>query len=395
MEPRIRVLKCILDSRFGGPHRRSYAIAERLRADGVETLFLFGDKGDTETPHGVTECFYLKHMQFMRRKRALINLLVFLLFLPLNLIRIRGIIKSRRIDIVDVDGVTNMAPALAAALSRVPIVWCYNDHLPGPTRRLILLVVARLSSTVIVQGKKLKELRTGFNAKLCDKTVVLYPGVDTGQFDSARYDAGTRKRLRDEWNVPPDGPLIGMVGNMNHFKGHKHFLQAASRIKEKVPNARFILVGRKLDTYARYWGQLQYLTANLGLKDDVTYAGFRDDVPSILSALDVFVLPSIRESCPNALLEAMAMKVPVVATDVGAVSELVVNGQTGILVRAGDPPGIAEAVLRYLHKDPRENEENLKKARERVERVFSLGTIAEQQKLIYEEVAGLSLQGDS
>jgi glycosyltransferase involved in cell wall biosynthesis len=394
MVARIRVLKCILDDRFGGPHRRSYALAERLRDEGIETVFLFGSKGDDPTQRCGGESLSLGHLQFMRRRHAVANLLVFLLFLPLNLVRIRRIIASRGIDIVDIDGASNVLPALVAAYRRIPIVWCYNDLLPGPTRHLLLPLVARLSSTVVVQGEKLRALRIGSRVKLGSKAVVLYPGIDTRKFDPARYDARARKKLKDQFDVPSDCPLIGMVGNMNPFKGHKYFLKAASRIKEAVPNAKFIVVGRKLDTYARYWRQLQSLTANLDLKDDVIYAGFRDDVPSILSVLDVFVLPSIRESCPNAVLEALAMKVPVVATDVGAVSELVIDGQTGILVRPGDPQAMAEAVLRYLQKNPQANEEYLKKARERVERVFSLGSIVEQQKRIYESVLTRHREGD-
>ena len=126
---------------------------------------------------------------------------------------------------------------------------------------------------------------------------------------------------------------------MNRFKGLTYFIEAAGRIKSRVPSAKFVIVGRKLDTDPGYWDHLQQLTEQLGLKQDVVFTGFREDVPAILSALDVFVLASIEESCPVALLEAMAMKVPVVATDVGAVSEMVLHGRTGFVVPPREPRG--------------------------------------------------------
>ncbi len=386
MEPRIRVLKCILDSRFGGPHRRSYAMAERLRAEGIDTVFLFGHKGGEPAPPGTAGPYYLKHLQFMRRKHAVIHLLSFFLFLPWNLLRVRRILTSAGIDVADVDGVTNIVPALAAALSRVPIVWHYNDHLPGPIERLILPLVARLSTTVVVQGEQLKQNRTGSRPRLHAKTVVIYPGVDTQKFDPGERKAGARRRVREQLRAPLEGPLVGTIGNVNRFKGHAYFLQAAARIKKQIPTARFVLVGRKLETDLRCWGQLQQLTAELGLKNDVIYTGFRDDVPDVLAALDVFVLCSIRESCPNVLLEAMAMRTPVVTTDVGAVGELVHHGRTALVVPARDAEAIAEAVLAYQNMPEDQARRLTEAARKTVEDGFGIDAMARRQLQVYQSM---------
>ncbi len=386
MEPRIRVLKCILDSRFGGPHRRSYAIAERLRVEGIDTIFLFGHKGGEPAPPGAAGPYYLKHLQFMRRKHAVIHLLCFLLFLPWNLLRVRRLLTSEGIDLADVDGVTNLVPALAAAWSRVPVVWHYNDHLPGPIERLLLPLVAWLSTTVVVQGEQLKQNRTGSRPRLHAKTVVVYPGVDLQKFDPGGDNAGARRRVREQLGVPPECPLIGTIGNLNRFKGHMYFLQAAARIKQHIPAARFVLVGRKLETDLHCSEQLQQLTAELGLKNDVIYTGFRDDVPDVLASLDVFVLCSIRESCPNVLLEAMAMKVPVVTTDVGAVGELVCHGQTALVVPPGEAEAMAEAVLAYLNMPEDEVRRMTEAARKTVEDGFGIDTMAQRQLRVYQSM---------
>ncbi len=387
------MLKCILDSRFGGPHRRSYAIAERLRAEGIDKIFLFGHKGGEPAPPGAAGSYYLKHLQFMRRRHAVLHLLGFLLFLPWNLIRVRRILRSAGIDIADVDGVTNLVPALAAAWSRVPIVWHYNDHLPGPIERLILPLVARLSTAVVVQGEQLKQKRTGSRPRLHAKTVVIYPGVDTQKFDPDERKAGARRRVTEEWGVPLDGPLIGTIGNVNRFKGHVYFLRAAARIKQHIPTARFVLVGRKLETDLRCWEQLQQLTAELGLKNDVIYTGFRDDVPDVLAALDVFALCSIRESCPNVLLEAMAMRTPVVTTDVGAVGELVQPRETAFVVPAGDAEAIAEAVLACLNMPEDEVRRMTEAARKTVEDRFGIDTMARRQLHVYQSTRRASTPG--
>ena len=102
--------------------------------------------------------------------------------------------------------------------------------------------------------------------------------------------------------------------------------------------------------------------------------------------MDVFVLPSILESCPMALLEAMAMQVPVVTTDVGAVREIVDHGRTGFVVPPRDPEAIAEAVLAILAESPEQVREMVGQARKTVEERFAVDTIAEQQLQVYEHV---------
>lgn len=393
----IRVLYCILDNRFGGPHRLAETTAQRLRQLGVETLFLFGRKSrDFWRPEGFAS-FWRRNIQCVTRRHSLFNFVRFCCALPYNLVRICRLIRSQNVAIVHVDGVTNFVPALAARWAGIPIVWHYNDHLPGPLKRLLIPLLTRLASRVIVQGEGLRLSRTAGNPRLRDKTSVLYSAVDTGRLVPEAYDAAERARIRAELGVPADCTLIGAVGNVNRYKGHAYFIEAAAKIIERLPDARFVVVGRRLDTDAGLGARLEQLTARLGLAQSVVFAGFRDDIPRVLAALDVFVLPSILESCPVALLEAMAMKVPVVATDVGAVREIVDSGRTGLVVPPGDAGAIADAVLAVLAK-PRDEVRNMvDQARKTVESRFAVDTIARQQKHIYECLdswAGRSDAGD-
>jgi glycosyltransferase involved in cell wall biosynthesis len=383
MDARLRILKCIADTRFGGPHRRSFAIAERLRSEDIETIFLFGPQTDGPNPPCPFESIYLRHLLFLRRRHPVLNLLAFLVFLPWNLIRIRRIIRSRGIDVVDVDGVLNVPPALAGWLCQVPVLWCYNDHLPGTVKGVLLPLVARLATAVIVQSERFARTRTTSHPRLRSKTHVLYPGTDTTLFDPDRYGPDVRRRMRQQWQIATDSSLVGMIGNLNPFKGHEDFLKAAALVKEQNAGVRFVIVGRKLVTAPGYWQRLERLTAELGLESDVVYAGFCDDIPAVLAAMDVFVLASTRESCPNVVLEAMAMKVPVVATDVGAVSELIADGQTGTVVPPGEPDTMAKAILETLARSPEQTRRITEAARQTVQTSFSLDEAAHQQKELY------------
>ncbi len=382
----MKILYCILDNRFGGPHRLALTVAQRLRDEGVETLFLFGHKTDEVWQPEGFESFLLRHIQCCNRYRPLSNFARFCWFLPRNLCRIRTIIRSHDIGIVHIDGVTNFVPALAARLAGVPIVWHYNDHLPRPVKWLLLPLVTALSSKVIVQGERLRQQRTRAGTRLRDKTVVIYSGIDATMFDPADHDADARVRSRQALGLPADCPVIGTIGNLNRYKGHAYFIRAAARIKRQVKDAKFVIVGRRLDTDRAYWRHLQRLTVENGVENDVVCTGFRDDIPAVLSAMDVFVLSSVLESCPLVLLEAMAMGVPVVTTDVGAASEMVLHGRTGFVVPSGDSDVIAEAVLACLAK-PKEQVQNMAQAaRKRVEQEFTVDTIARQQLQVYESV---------
>jgi glycosyltransferase involved in cell wall biosynthesis len=382
----MKILYCILDNRCGGPHRRAHSVALQLRQHDIETVFLLGYKaGEAWQPDGFP-LFLCSHIQCFRRRSSILNLLMFAVALPGNLRRIRRIIRSNDIDIVHVDGVTNFVPALAARLTGRPIVWLYNDYLPRPLKPLLMPLVTRLASVLLVQGESLKQSYTAGNARLQAKTVVLHSAVDTSKFTPEAYGPEQRGRVRQELGLPPDCTLIGTVRNVNRFKGFTYFLEAAGRIKQRVPSAKFIIVGRKLDTDPGYWDHLQQLTAQLGLTDDVLYTGFRDDIPAILSALDVFVLTSIEESCPVALLEAMAMEVPVVATDVGAVTEMVEDGRTGFVVPPRDSAAIAWAALRCIEAPREQTRRMAQAAREKVQTQFAVETIAARQQRLYEEL---------
>lgn len=171
---------------------------------------------------------------------------------------------------------------------------------------------------------------------------VIYNGIETELLSFVPSRQSIDEVLQE---VPGNVPCIGIVGRLTRQKGHRHFLDAAKIVLQEMP-ATFVIVGTgDLDA------QLRLQAADLGINQAVHFVGSRPDVPEIMSHLDVLVSASLWEGMPTVLLEAMALGVPVVATDVSGSREIVRQGITGQLVPVGHPGRLAEAILEVL-RDP-------------------------------------------
>lgn len=169
---------------------------------------------------------------------------------------------------------------------------------------------------------------------------VLIPnGVDTRAAAS-----GEGARIRLELGLEPGAPVVGSIGRLAAMKGHADLLRAWPRVREVVPGAVLLLVGEGEEKEA-----LTDLARTLELGSSVRFLGFRRDVQDILAALDVLVLPSVRdEGCSNTLLEAMWHGIPAIVTRCGGLPEVVSDGVTGLLVPIGDAVPLSTAVVRLL-----------------------------------------------
>ena len=165
---------------------------------------------------------------------------------------------------------------------------------------------------------------------------VIPSGIDFSPF----RDVPDRDFLRREFSFGPENYLVGVVAALEDHKGHTYLLQASKILRAKAPNVRVIVVG----TGSLRW-ELDRQTRELGVEDMVFFLGFREDVPRILASLDLFVLSSHLEGLGSSILDAMASRLPVVATRVGGIPEVVINGETGLLVPPRDPEALAEAIL--------------------------------------------------
>jgi glycosyltransferase involved in cell wall biosynthesis len=162
----------------------------------------------------------------------------------------------------------------------------------------------------------------------------------------ATVPADARQRVRQSLGFAAETPLLGAIGKVIPRKGLIHLVRGLPRILAAVPQARLLVVGGKEQSpYAR---QVRAAAAQAGTADRITWTSHRDDIPEILAALDLLVLPSLEESFPLSILEAMASGLPVVATTVGGIPECVVPGQTGLLVPPARSDLLAAAVVELL-----------------------------------------------
>lgn len=198
-------------------------------------------------------------------------------------------------------------------------------------------------------------------------------GIDVERFSS------NNNSIRDEFGIHPEAPLVGWVGRLEPVKGCEIFLKACRLIKREIPKARYLIAGE-----GPLRAEMEKLATSLELKNEVTFLGFREDMPSIMKSIDLLAHTPLNEGLGRVLLEAMACSKPVVATKVGGIPEIITNDLNGYLVPSGDFVSIARESVKVLkdHKlAARLGEAGRKKAA-----AFGNEQLIEQTLKLYEEL---------
>ncbi len=268
----------------------------------------------------------------------------------------------------------NLLARLAGWAAGVPhvITHRHNTEIGGMRRERLKRLTRRLDERVIAICELARQNEIERTAVSPDKVMTIYNGIDLAPFQQAADTA-----VRREFGIPDDAPLLGVVGRLHPQKGHTHLLAAFPAIRQAHPAARLLVVGD-----GALLMPFMALVEAMGMADSVILTGTRADVPEILAALDLFVLPSLWEGLPIVLLEAMAAGLPVAATAVGGTPELVVDGETGLLVPPADPGALATAVNRLLD-DPAAARRMGQAGQERVSRHFTVRRMADQIESLY------------
>jgi glycosyltransferase involved in cell wall biosynthesis len=273
--------------------------------------------------------------------------------------RVAAIVRERQIDVIH----THMSRAhffgvLLRWFTRVPCVaTAHSRHFQ---------LHWMLNDWVIAVCDATRNYHRRYNLVRANRIETIHNFIDHGRMDEVPHDA--RPRLRASFGVEPSWPLLGAIGDVVPRKGLIHLVTAMPEVLAAVPDARLLVVGDPADT--EYVAQAKAIAEQSGIASRVLWAGRRDDVAEILTALDLFVLPSLEESFPLAILEAMAAGLPVVATTVGGIPECVEPGVTGTLVPPTDSHALAEAIVRLL-RQPGLRQQFGEAARRRVRTNFS------------------------
>jgi glycosyltransferase involved in cell wall biosynthesis len=310
---------------FGGQELRILAETRWLREHGWDALIvaqpearLFAEAGAASLP------VLAVRMRHAADVRAMIAL--------------RQVLVTRRAALVHThSSVDSWVGGLAARSLGLPVVRSRHVTIAVPRRRAL---VYRLAHRVLTSAERVKTVLTdaGVDPR---KIVAVPPGVDTTRFHPGVSGAAVRAELALA------GPVVGLVANIRGSKGHDVFLEAAREVIAQVPATRFLIVGDGVG-----YADVRARVDRLGLTDIVIMTGFRRDIPEVMAALDVLVLPSIRsEATSQVILQAFAVGTPVVATAIGGSPEVIRDGETGRLVSPNDPHALALAIAASL-RDP-------------------------------------------
>ena len=211
-----------------------------------------------------------------------------------------------------------------------------------------------------------------------DKVITLYNGVDISRFKNT--DASKIAKTKQALHLPLNSKVIITVAVLREPKGIQFMIRALPAILEQCPDVHYLIVGD-----GEHGSILTDLVAGLAIKNHVTFAGHRTDIPNLLICCDIFVLPTLKDALPTVLIEALAADRPVVASDVGGVPEIIENGVNGLLVAPGDPSKLAEACLRIL-KDNDLSRQIVLAGSKTVRQRFNIDTQIEQLSRMYEEL---------
>lgn len=256
-----------------------------------------------------------------------------------SIIKLTGLLKDKKFDIVNThSGVDSWIGGIAAKLAKVPAL-VRTRHLNLPLRRNPLNFIHYLPDVYITCGENMRNnlvMNCGFPER---KVISIPTGVGLNFLEVNR-----NREAKKKYGLDTGSKVITNVGILRSVKGHEVTLNAVKKVIEAVPQARFLIVGNGPRSE-----ELKKLVNVLNISKYVKFTGFVQDIPEIYSFTDVAILSSWSEGLPQSLLQAMAAGVPVVATKVGGVPEVVIHRKTGLLVEPGDHEALGKGVVQLLN----------------------------------------------
>ena len=364
-EQETRLLFLANTLQWGGAERTLMELASGLHGNGYRTkvLCFHGEGSATDGLNGQVPVEALGFPYHMRLR---------------DLRRLRQAIARERPALVQCfhTGPNRWGPVAARMAGVKRTVLGLQNVFPGQTlrERAVDWLTFRMASCAVSCSEAVRRFHTGPKRLSAAKITTIHNGVDVDRF----RPGGDRMHLRRELGLDEHHLLVGAVAHLTPQKGHRHLLEAARQVVQRLPETVFVLVG---DGSLR--PELEEMVNAWKLQENVRFLGVRRDIPELLGSLDLFVLPSVWEGLGVAVLEAMACELPVVASRVDGIVEMVVEGVTGLLA----PPKDAEALhvaLTTLLESPAERERMGLAGRERAVSRFSTKAMVERYRGIYE-----------
>lgn len=324
--------------------------------------------------------------------------------LPLRLLRFRQSVRTARHivehfqpDLVHINSSTLAAAAIGTHQAGVPLIWHIREPIAagyfGLRHRWLTGIIDRTADRVVsISHSDAARLRPS------DKVRVIYNFIDLSQFDPATD--GTP--VREELGISTDQPVIVMLGGAARPKGTLTMIRAIPAVLARHASARFVIAGpapklcsegglkgiaKRLLGVDRYKKQVLAEIEKLGIGEALIFTGIRGDIPAVLAASDMLLFPSSVPHFARPAIEAAAMAKPVVASNLGGPAELVIDGETGLLVEPNAPAALAVAINALLD-DPARMQQMGRAGRQRAREAFNAEINAAATLALYDELLG-------
>ena len=305
--------------------------------------------------------------------KSFLSILAYLFYIKLFLLRLCVYLKKNHFHLVLTNTVkAHLYGSLAAFFCSLPLVWRFHDILSADDFSPILIKCMVFFGKIfprkiLAVSNTTKEYLTRKGLK-DEKIEVIFNGIDFETFGVK----GVSNAFRKELKIGAKAKVIGCVGRIVPHKGQKSFLLSIPQVLRAYSDIFFLIVGDVSHGEDAYKKDLLKFVKENGLDRIVKFTGFRTDIGDVVESLDILVFPSVApEAFPLILLEAMGLGKPVIASNIGGVSEIDDDGETGLLVEPGRPDQIAEKIL-YLLSHPKEHRRIAQNARETAQRKSSL-----------------------
>src|SRR3989338_3370932 len=318
--------------------------------------------------------------------KSLLKILEFIRSDIPEIIQIKRIIKQERINVIFLnnDPHYHIPGVLAARLAHIPCV-CRKAGIGGGAR--IKKILSRYVDIFISSSQG--ALKDYYREVLpMDKVKLIYGGVDFGRFNSSLGSVLTRRQL----NIQDDNILVGSIARVAPGKGQFELLEAIPRVIKECPQIRFIIVGDDVEKGGRLLSELRLRAESMGLSRYINFAGWRNDIPEILCAIDIFVHNpnTCLEALGIATLEAMAMGKPTVVTDNWGLAETTENGITGYIIPPLDSDALARAIIDIASNSEKRHSMG-QKAKERAVNLFDIAKNVKLTEEIIQNIIGQHL----
>ena len=363
MRKPINIMQVVLSLSYGGLERLTLQLSDRLNKEKYRVSICCLDCEGELAAEG-----RLKGINILAfgRKPGFDMLLPF---------KLAALMIKQSIDIVHTHNPCAMVyGTLGARLARIPVT--INTRHNGDVRHVNSIIWA-MNDAISVISQDAQQTLLRHNNIRQDKTLVIYNGIDQNKFNATQV----KNQFRNSLGLDSAAHIIGTASRLSSLKDHHTMLESFCLVLKQLPNSYLLLVGDGPERQA-----LEKHSLQLGISKNVRFLGFKNDndVINYLSIFNLYVMSSLIEGISLALLEAMAVSRPVVATNVGGNSEVIIEDETGILVPPKDPEKMAQAIIKIL-QNPDLAKKMGEAGRQMVEEKFTLDGMVHEYESIYEK----------